>query len=142
MVSDLGTAANQCSSAARAVIALLGAGPGLATVRPRARPFLPQRRARCGTVATMALDPVTRRELRRLHARLGLALALLGNPVGTMFSWFTKPTTNRLRRRIYVSADGDVSRIEDLPASEAVPPGTCVAHDCIDGFDSMAAGNT
>ena len=93
------------------------------------------------TVATMPLDPVTRRELWRLHARLGLALALLGNPVGTIFSWFTEPTTKRPRRRVHVSAEGDVTRVEDLPPLQAVPPGTYVARDGIHRSDGMAAGD-
>lgn len=67
----------------------------------------------------MPLDPVTRRELQRLHARLGGGLALLGNPIGTIFSWFTEPTPHRPRRRVYVTADGVVTRTEELPSSEA-----------------------
>lgn len=63
----------------------------------------------------MALDPVTRRELTRLHTRLGLALSLLGNPISAVFSLMTEPAQHRPRRRVHVTADGGVTRTEELP---------------------------
>ena len=90
----------------------------------------------------MPLDPVTRRELTRIHARLGLVLALLGNPVGAIISWFTVPSLHRPRRRVYVTADGDVSRTEELPPLEAGLPSTSGARYYTDTSDGLADGNT
>ena len=106
------------------------------------RPFLARGQPRCATVAAMPLDPVTRRELRRLHARLGPGLALLGNPIGVIFSWFTEPARHRSRRRVYVTADGDVTRTEALPPVDAGPRGTSGAGDWTDLCDGTTEGTT
>lgn len=70
----------------------------------------------------MPLDPMTRHELTRLHSRLGRVLALINNPVSAIFSFMTEPVRSRPRRRVYVSADGEVTRIEALPSGSAVRP--------------------
>ena len=82
---------------------------------------------------SMPLDRVTRRELTRLHGRLGLTLSLLGNPVSAIFSLLTEPARHRPRRRVHVTADGDLARTEELPPVAPLPPGTCLVQvDCPD----------
>ena len=46
---------------------------------------------------SMPLDRVTRRELTRLHGRLGLTLSLIGNPVSAIYSLLTEPARHRPR---------------------------------------------
>ena len=67
------------------------------------------------TLSPVPLDPVSRRELRRLQRGLGLMLALASNPFAVVGGWFFEKPRHRARRRVYVNAKGDVVRSEVLP---------------------------
>lgn len=73
--------------------------------------------AHFGQTGGMPIDPVTRRELRRIQRAVELTLGMARNPLETIVDWYTEPVKGRPGRCVHVDADGRVTRVEDLPSN-------------------------